>query len=207
MSVWFTSDPHFGHAKIAETRGFPTVFDHDSAVIASILTRVQHGDQLWILGDLSAGGRAAEDRALELLATVDADLHLIAGNHDSCHSMHRDAHKHQRRFLEVFTSVQTFARRRVAGRNVMLSHFPYVGDHTSIDRATEYRLRDEGMWLLHGHTHSSKMLTFGQVTLGFDGEDIVHLPPKQIHVGWDAWKRPVGLDEIAALFEQEEVRP
>ncbi|MGC0365028.1 calcineurin-like phosphoesterase family protein [Rhodococcus sp. 27YEA15] len=194
-TVYFTSDLHFGHSMIAEIRGYSSIDDHDAELVESITSTLSKGGQLWILGDLSSGGSRSEARALEILEVLSRgyELHLIAGNHDSCHSMHRDAHKHQRRFLDVFSSVQTFARRKVAGRNVMLSHFPYVGDHTDVDRAEAYRLRDEGMWLLHGHTHQAEPLTEPH--------------SRQLHVGWDTWKRPVSLEEIAAVIVTEEERP
>lgn len=186
-NVWFTSDLHLWHQKVAETRGFMDPLDHDNAVMYELHATVKPGDQLWILGDLSAGSGGSERYALDQLAQLDAELHLIAGNHDRCHPMHRDAHKHQRRFLEVFTSVQPFARRRIAGQQVLLSHYPYEGDHTVVDRDTQYRLRDEGLWLLHGHTHS------------------IHFcspRPRQIHVGWDAWRGPVPLDKLAQHIER-----
>jgi len=119
----------------------------------------------------------------QLIAELPGTKHLIAGNHDRCHPMHRDAHNWQRRYLEVFDSVQSFARRRIAGRQVMLSHFPFSGDHTFEDRYTQYRLRDEGAWLLHGHTHSMSK-----------GEG------RQIHVGADAWgMAPVSLEVIEKM--------
>lgn len=200
MTVWFTSDLHLGHAKIAEHRGHTDTDSHDAAVISAIHADVRKGDQLWILGDISSGGSTGERHALDVLEVLarGIELHLIAGNHDSVHPMHRDAHKHQRRFLDVFASVQPFARRRIAGHQVLLSHFPYSGDHTPEDRATQYRLRDEGLWLLHGHTHSHRKVTNPALdTLARPADPRRY----QIHVGWDAWKRPVQLDEIAAIIE------
>ncbi|NKS29240.1 metallophosphatase [Rhodococcus hoagii] len=193
MSVYFTSDVHLGHEKIAEHRGYASVKDHDKAIMHQIVG-LPRGSQLWVLGDLTIGRRRDEDRWLHELGVAanvrGLTLHLVPGNHDSCHPMHRDSHKHQRRFVEVFESVQPFARRKIGGHDVLLSHFPYVGDHTEEDRATQYRLRDEGKWLLHGHTHQSQPLTSPGV--------------RHLHVGWDTWHRPVSLNEIAALIDEEE---
>ncbi|WP_072689310.1 metallophosphoesterase [Rhodococcus marinonascens] len=188
MSVYFTADLHLGHEKIADHRGHTSIEEHDQAIMDTIVA-LPHGSHLWVLGDLTIGRRRDEDkwlRELGVVAQVRAlDLHLVPGNHDSCHPMHRDSHRHQRGFLHVFESVQPFARRRIAGHDVLLSHFPYQGDHTAEDRATQYRLRDEGLWLLHGHTHSSEKRS----------------TRRQIHVGWDAWQRPAHLDEIVELIE------
>ncbi|ADX31992.1 hypothetical protein TPA2_gp78 [Tsukamurella phage TPA2] len=105
--------------------------------------------------------------------------------------MHRDSWKWQRRYLEVFESVQPFARHRFVvddqRREVLLSHFPYQdgGDHTEYERYQQYRLPSRGRFLLHGHTHSP----------------LAHVRnSRQIHVGWDAWRRPVHEDEIRAMM-------
>ncbi|RZL76215.1 MAG: metallophosphatase [Rhodococcus sp. (in: high G+C Gram-positive bacteria)] len=200
MSVWFTSDLHLRHARLVEIRGFDTEIDaHDESILDAMGTAVACGDQLWVLGDVTVGGRAAEDWALRELGEFaqkrNVELHLIPGNHDSCHPMaNRNSHVRQRAFLDTFASVQLFARRKIAGRTVLLSHFPYTGDHTAEDRGVQYRLQDEGDWLLHGHTHQSGVL-----------DPSVH--PRQIHVGWDSWRRPVHVDEVAEIIESGSPTP
>ena len=161
MSVWFTSDLPLAHLKVAETRNFDTVAEHDASIYRSLEEALKRGDQLWVLGDMTVGGTGAETEALFQLGTLAAvrgvELHLIAGNHDSCHPMaNRNSHTRQRVFMETFSSVQLFARRKIAGHHVLLSHFPYRGDHSEKDRGVQYRLRDQGEWLLHGHTHSQR---------------------------------------------------
>lgn len=181
MSVLVTSDLHFEHPHIANLRGFSTVAEHDQVLVENWCSCVRKNDTVWVLGDLAVSNPTM---TLALIGTLPGTKHLIGGNHDRCHPMHRDAHNWQRRYLEVFSSVQAFARRKVAGRNVLLSHFPFEGDHSREDRYTQYRLRDEGDWLLHGHTHSASK--------GFG---------RQIHVGVDAWgMTPVFLEQIEAII-------
>jgi calcineurin-like phosphoesterase family protein len=50
----------------------------------------------------------------------------------------------------------------------MLSHFPYKGDHKPGDRYPEWRLRDEGLPLLHGHVHSAFLISGRQYNVGVD---------------------------------------
>ncbi|MFE5790637.1 metallophosphoesterase [Rhodococcus erythropolis] len=203
MSVFFTSDLHFGHLKVAEDRGFYSADEHDEYVLGSLVDQTQVGDQVWILGDLTVGGRAAEDRALAMLgvALAGRSLHLIPGNHDSCHPMaNRNSHNRVRAFYEVFDSVQLFARRRIGAQKVLLSHFPYWGDHTDEDRGVQFRLQDEGEWLLHGHTHNQERgPAWDSSTVWNDGERSKYPNHKQVHVGWDAWGR------LAELAELEEI--
>lgn len=198
-AVWFTSDLHIGHELVAKERMRGRVLPryvgaeidaHDHILAEHWDAVVRPDDQVWVLGDISAGGKAAETNALRWLTQRPGWKHLVAGNHDSCHPMHRDAHKRQPEFLiEAFETVQAFARRRIAGQSVLLSHFPYVGDHTAVSRFDQYRLRDMGKLLLHGHTH--------------DEAKVAPTPDwtTQIHVGVDAWDlRPVHIDELADLI-------
>ncbi|MGQ5692123.1 metallophosphoesterase [Rhodococcus erythropolis] len=206
--TWFTSDLHLGHATVAKDRGFATVEEHDYAIMQT-LRQVPAGDQLWILGDLSIGSNAAELLALSMLNDLrmeGRELHLIAGNHDTCHPVgNRNSHRAQDRFLEVFASVQLFARRRIEGRTVLLSHYPYSGDHTEFDRDVEFRLQDRGAYLLHGHTHSSDVFS------GLSSPQTIRkigrrpeLPGRQIHIGWDAHRSVVPIEEIARYIEAVE---
>lgn len=186
---YYTSDLHLGHQLVAETRGYDYTQDQDDELLDALHTLNPKGDQLWILGDLSGGSKRGTEHALELLADIPVTKHLILGNHDPAHPMHRDAWKWQRRYLDVFESIQPFARQRFTVNDtrheVLLSHFPYQdgGDHTEHERYTQYRFPDLGRWLLHGHTHSQR-----------------RKQGRQIHVGWDAWHRPASEDDIADLI-------
>lgn len=183
MSVWFTSDLHFGHRFVAGLRGFDGPDEHDEVLIERWSKNVRKDDQVWVLGDLAA---SSPTRALEIVQSLPGTKHLIAGNHDNCHPMHRDSHRWQPRYLEAFSSVQPFARRRIDGTEVLLSHFPYAKDRNEA-RYMQYRLRDEGAWLLHGHTHQADQ----------------RLEGREIHVGVDAWDfTPVPIHTITDLMKE-----
>ena len=191
-TTWLTADLHLGHRFVSELRGFADPEDHDEKILASLYQDLDIGDSLWILGDISSGGSAAQDAALakiwSLAADYDLRLHLVAGNHDGVHPMHRDARRWDAAYRQVFESVQPFARRRINGQRVWLSHFPWHGggDHTAVDRYDTVRLNDDGTsWLLHGHTHSSES---------------VDRERRMIQVGVDAWEyRPVSIDTVAGI--------
>lgn len=187
MTEWFTSDPHKGHRLVSQLRGFATVDEHDETLAANWRRVVRPEDSVWLCGDLAVNHY--ED-ALEWVRSLPGTKHLIVGNHDPCHPMHRDAHKWQGRYLTAFASVQAFARRRInfngQRQDVLLSHFPYSSDHTEHARYLQYRLRDEGAWLMHGHTHG-----------------VERLHGREIHVGLDAWAfTPVPLGIIIELMQQ-----
>jgi calcineurin-like phosphoesterase family protein len=164
--VYYWSDPHFGHTLVARLRGFQNAEQHDAYLIDRWQATVSKRDSVWILGDLAMSSPAA---ALGILKELPGTKHLILGNHDSAHPMHRRSHRQQYRYFEVFDSVQTMARHHLEGQEFMLSHFPYVGDHAGKeDRYTQYRLLDQGLPLIHGHVHGEWKVRGRQVNVGVD---------------------------------------
>lgn len=185
--TWYTSDLHFWHRRVAEIRGFASYAEHDAAIIRNWNARVRPDDIVWVLGDVHmlSGG-------LHRVGELNGVKHLVIGNHDSVFSAHRDAHKHQGLYAQYFASMQAFARRKVADVEFLLSHFPYYGDHTQAERFAQYRLRDEGLPLVHGHLHVP------------DKYDLVNRP-NMLHVGLDAWElapvpQEVVIDELKEII-------
>lgn len=190
--TWLTSDTHLGHGFVAALRGFASPEEHDMAVAHNWDRRVHDRDVVWVLGDVALGGW--RDR-LPWFAERPGTKHLVLGNHDRAHPMLRNAHAHQKTYLSVFDSVQTAASLRHDGRTVLLSHFPYDGEGNSrdedADRASQWRLRDEGRLLLHGHVHDDvrARVSVRGTLMG--------------HVGLDAWElSPVTLPDIFAAIDE-----
>jgi calcineurin-like phosphoesterase family protein len=204
VNVWFTSDHHLGHRAMAYGRKFGFMPEdrtkatdelvewHDDMLAQRWDAVVSTADAVWVLGDLTAN-RKHTAAALTWIERRPGTKHLILGNHDPAHPMHEDAHKWQRMYFQVFESVQVAAKRYVplpeGGRQrVLLSHFPYVGDSGPEDRCSQWRLPNEGIPILHGHTHASKCLTIAESS-------------KQVHVGLDAWDyAPVPLETIGKIL-------
>lgn len=186
---WFIGDLHFGHEKVALIRGFDSTETHDVAIVKKWNRQVQEDDEVFVLGDISGGSARGEDYALTLLATLPGIKHLTAGNHDSVSSIHRDGYKKQERWRGVFASIRDFGRIRVEGRDVLLSHYPYLSQGEGPGRKPEiryaqYRLTEQGLPLVHAHTHH---------TDPFDGSP----SGLEMCVSWDAWRRLVNYGDIA----------
>lgn len=170
MTVWLSSDTHFLHKLVARLRGFETPAGHDEYVITQWNKRVRPDDIVWLLGDV--GLAKSDTDILAQAARLNGRKQLISGNHDSVHPSHRRSRQHQKQWLEVFESVSPFGRASICGTDFLMSHFPYDGDRGE-DRYTAYRLRDEGLPLLHGHLHcKQKVMDQGRLI---------------VHVGLDAW--------------------
>lgn len=186
-NVWYTSDVHFGHRLIARIRGFvfpgtdePDVKAHDDALIKYWHNTVREDDLIFILGDLAV---SKPDHSLDILSRLPGRKVLVSGNHDPIHpDFRREVIKEALvdKYNAVFISCQPFFRRSYNGQDFLLSHFPYEGDHKREDRFDQYRLRDYGVPLLHGHTHHEDERAHGY----------------QLHVGWDAWGRFLNQEEV-----------
>lgn len=206
MSVWFTSDLHIGHRLVAEHRAHKvgahnlaqvdTVIEwHDELLAANWDTTVRKDDHVWIVGDISSGSSSAQTNALLWLSERPGIKHLIYGNHDGPHPLNRDSEKWLPTYRNVFASrLQMAARRRIplaegGHTDALLSHFPYHADREGTEpRYTQWRLRDEDAYLIHGHTHSETR---------FNG--------KEIHIGADAWDySPVPLETIVTYIQERE---
>lgn len=188
-TVWYTADLHIGHKFVSGLRGFfhederpqefglpiaqiPDTEAHDAWLDEIWDRTVSEGDQVFILGDISINGG---QHALDWIEARPGIKHLISGNHDPVGPWHRKSSKLLPHWLEYFETIQPYYRRRLNGKNFLMSHFPYMsfgdGEEREGARYEQYRLPDLGLPLLHGHTH---------------GVEKAH--DNMLHVGVDAWK-------------------
>lgn len=162
---YYTADLHFNHTFVAGTRNHESAEAHDEDLIERFNREITKRDHLWILGDLCMGSLT---KGLEQASRLNGIKHLVLGNHDAGHPMHKKSHNYQRRYLEVFESVTLHEQHTIDGYKVNLSHFPYHGDHKPDDRHTQWRLRDEGLPLIHGHVHREWVMSGRQLNVGVD---------------------------------------
>ncbi len=181
-AVWYTSDLHFGHQKVAAMRGYDNPQKMNEVIAEQWIAHVSPDDVVWVLGDIAVSHYT---EALALFFTLPGRKRLIVGNHDLVHPMHQRSRRpaEQLRWHSVFDIVEPYAKLRLNGHEVLLSHFPYSswGDGTQRggSRYNQYRLPDLGAPLVHGHTH---------------GAERAH--GHSFHVGWDAWHELVPQERI-----------
>ncbi len=79
--IFFTADPHFGHANIIKycNRPFASAEEMDRVLISNWNNKVGPADDVYILGDFSLKGPAG---AAACLNALNGRKHLILGNHD-----------------------------------------------------------------------------------------------------------------------------
>lgn len=189
--MWFTSDTHLSHQNIIRycDRPYRDTDHMDEDIIARWNEVVGPEDTVFHLGDIALG---PIDKSLAKVRRLNGYKIAVLGNHDRPFMRMGKSDEDQwwSRYEEVFDEVWDWAGRavKIAGEVFYTSHFPYTGDHTPTDRHSEHRPTDTGLPLIHGHTHTTDKLTHSSKGT------------PQIHVGWDAWYRPVSEDEVMNLF-------
>lgn len=183
MAVWFTSDLHFGHANIIKycQRPFAHVDAMDAHLITTWNAHVAADDEVWVLGDVCMGDR---ERTLAYVGALAGTKHLVVGNHDKPFDDPRGEWAKRYRDAGFATLTHGSTMHQLGDAEVRLCHFPYRGDSRGTERYLDARPIDDGMTLLHGHTHGQwrKQRT-------------------QVDVGVDAWGgRPVADHELLALI-------
>jgi calcineurin-like phosphoesterase family protein len=226
--IKITADPHFHHPFLAKKRGFTKLDDrnlvgtpdgkpdligdmeaHDGTILENLNKGARKDDILIIAGDFAMNWKGVD----RILAQLTGRVILVNGNHDITSPVFRNGWAQQKNWTGEgkFEAIVDVMPRKVGDREYLISHYPYEGDHPSRDRPegedrmTQYRLRDEGMWLVHGHTHSDQKTTpFTLIPGDWDedgrGEPLIR--GKQIHVGLDAWDlKPVFEDDVIDMMK------
>lgn len=185
MGRHFSSDEHFDHHNIIGycSRPFPTVEEMNFEMVERWNSTVAPGDEVWCLGDASLGKGLS---GLAYIGLLNGYKILVPGNHDKVACYHKGAQAARALYLAAGFDeiVDGPVSLEIAGRRVLVDHFPYLGDSHGRDRYVQQRPVDRGGWLLHGHVH-----------------DLWRQRDRMINVGVDAWGgRPVSEDELAALI-------
>jgi len=148
---FFTADPHYSHGNVIRfcNRPFPGTDAMNASLLAECCSRVGPDDDLWILGDLTAGkaSDAQRDEVQRIFAALPGRKHLIRGNHDPdwiC--------------TLPWNSVAETADIVVNKRRLFLCHYPMI---------TWPGARHGGLQLF-GHVHNNWMGSRNSVNVGVD---------------------------------------
>jgi len=186
--IWAISDTHFGHDNIISKfifRPFKSTEEMNEHLISTWNKHVKPRDLVLVLGDVFWKHKTAKAEAL--LQSLNGDKILVLGNHDKGGIT---------RFYNMgFIFVCEEFRMRVEGIPLTFSHYPYrpslwIQLKVFLKSFKKIRYLDRMPWFkkewrIHGHTHSKSKTG-----------------PFQIHVGYEAWGRPVNLSEIMALIKK-----
>ena len=151
MTIFFTSDTHFGHAGALGLFGrpFASVRAMDDALVARWNATVGARDEVWHLGDFALG--AGVPRAAALLDALAGRKHLVAGNNDPPAV----------RGLAGWVTVADYAELERDGVKLVLCHYPF----------RSWNGMAKGALDLHGHSHGRMAALPRQIDVGVDAWD------------------------------------
>lgn len=178
--LFFTSDTHFGHARINELAGRPfnSVEEMNETLIDNWNSVVRKGDTVIHLGDVALGPIA---ETLPLVGRCNGRKILVPGNHDRVFSgnkpdyIARFAPMYKAAFDEIYPEITEF------DDYAIMCHFPYSGDSHADDRYTDKRPVDIGAPLIHGHVHEQWRINGRQFNVGVDVNDFTPVHVDVIH--------------------------
>ncbi len=191
MTRWFTSDWHLSHENILSlaNRPFNSVEEMNQTIIDNYNSLVKPNDIVYVLGDVALG-KISE--SLPLISQFNGYKVLIVGNHDRIFEGNKEKEvlKFRKRYEEQFNVIWVSGGAlTTGGTNVLLSHFPYTSDSHGEDRYQEFRYRDNGIPIVHGHTHAKNSISYSDKGT------------KQIHIGVDTWNyQPCPENEIIEML-------
>jgi len=148
MSIYFTSDQHWGHAAARSfyRRPFSSVAEMDRTMVERWNATVGVDDEVWHLGDCAV--RQQAERVSSLLHSLSGRKHLVAGNNDD----------HIVTGCAGWQSVQPYAEVAVDGKKLVLCHYPF----------RTWRDMAKGAINLHGHSHGRLKELPRQFDVGVD---------------------------------------
>lgn len=142
MNTWFTADLHFGHTNVIKysNRPYADAEEMDEALITNWNSRVEPGDEVWLIGDVFF---CDEKRARHIMSRLKGNIHLIYGNHDK---VIRNQAPLRKCFGSITDGIKEIDRAIDSEKvRIVMCHYPLL----SWNRAFHGSLH------LHGHCHGS----------------------------------------------------
>lgn len=193
--MWFISDTHFMHKNILHLGGgrpFKDIYHHNTTILYNWHSLVDEKDMVIHLGDVAMG---PWPEGLQVMKGLPGFKVLVPGNHDRVSSLESQTRRERFTddYLAVFDEVwDENVEIEVLGKKFIASHYPYDGDHTEKDRHANLRPADDGIPLIHGHTHQTEQITYSKrgtpmLSVGVDANGFAPVSD------WEILKRLVGV--------------
>jgi calcineurin-like phosphoesterase family protein len=180
MKTFFISDLHFGHQNIRlpnyGNRPFNSLEEMDRELIVRWNQKVGVRDKIYVVGDFAFGNI---EKVKHYLSRLNGYKILIRGNHDL---------NKEKMLAAGFNEVYDQLILEIAGRPVLLDHYPYRPSPEAIKKMEEdpnaYKLKNlnrrpinKGLFLIHGHIHQEykqreKMINMSVEMWGYSPVDI-----------------------------------
>lgn len=182
---WFTSDWHFSHANVIRycNRPFADAHEMNKALTSLWNDTVKPDDIVYFVGDFAMNKSIVK----HIAPMLNGRKVMIPGNHDACFDFPPKAPNDPRcvaataqryqKMLKHYKDAgfeeihQTLLLQLKDGTTVLLSHLPYASEAGSMydDRYKQFKPKDTGLVLLHGHLHNKYIKMGNMIDVGIDG--------------------------------------
>lgn len=169
MTLFFSSDHHFGHENIIKhcRRPFSSVEEMDQTMIDRWNEVIGPDDDVFHLGDF-AHRKSDPKRVKEICWKLNGNIHLICGNHDTDHRP-MIAEDNWERVCKRLAWVPDrfdllssgYHEVFLDGKLVVLSHYAFETWHDMSKKS----------WHLHGHSHGKLTKKTRRLDVGVDTHD------------------------------------
>ena len=153
MTIWITSDTHFGHENIIryENRPFLSVDEMDESLVTRWNSVVKPGDLVYHIGDFGMGPK---EKLVTIRKRLNGSITLVRGNHD--HSI---------------TSIMELGFNSIANE-VKLQYKQWQFHMTHIPQADLlYDEMNHNFINIHGHIHGKNRATRNRINVSCDAWD------------------------------------
>lgn len=152
MSIFVTSDTHFGHANIIKycDRPFKSVTDMNESIIKAWNRMVRPEDTIYHLGDFAFLNQLETAKIIEQL---NGKIKIVPGNHDKTIRALGDSEHYT-----GFELLDSIVEIHLDGTMFVLCHFPIESWHR----------KEHGSIHLHGHSHGHSITMTNRFDIGVD---------------------------------------
>jgi len=156
MTIYFTSDPHFGHSKVIEYCNCPfaNADEMDEALITNWNRRVSPHDTVFLLGDVFFHNA---DRAKVIVKRLNGTINVVMGNHDKVLRNNAD-------LRNMFNRIcPPLHEEKIDDINVVMCHYPLL----------TWNKAHHGSYMLYGHAHGNIAFdpNFRRLDVGVDNHN------------------------------------
>lgn len=206
--IFVVSDLHVNHRKLCtsyedhfdRTRKYVTVDEMNEDIVKQWNATVSPDDTVIFLGDFTLGTPGS--KLLEVFSDYYTNklnfkhMYMIRGNHD--YQLFKKLYPVKETMFPNITMVKDNIFLTYNGKNYLFQHFNYdkaLNEHdgTSGDPSALNHYLNEGRqidYVVHGHTHEFNK------TKVIDQDDMRLI---ENNVSWEAWYRPVSIDELVKI--------
>ena len=142
MSVWVTSDTHFGHDRdfVYGPRGFESISEHDKKIIENWNSVIAPNDVVYHLGDVMLNDNTY---GMKCLGQLNGNIRIIPGNHDTPRRL---------ALYGILPNVEVLRLAEIIKfdkHNFYFSHHPTITSNLDFDKPLKARLIN-----ICGHCHT-----------------------------------------------------